>query len=308
VFLIHVMLWVLPSVAIAVVLGVAIGRATGLPCAKEIDNAALEKERQKMLHAMQALLTCTEQLASDVGSHNAVLHETERSIDDVQVEGVLGVVQSMLLTQVSSILAANQRLEDDLVCARYELEEQARELDRTRQEARTDDLAGIANRKALFERLDYLLSVNKRRGTSFAIVICDVDRFKWINDTHGHQAGDRVINQMGRTLDAQIRETDLAGRLGGDEFVLLLYVEELQQAIEIGNRIRRVVEQSNFNTGGDGEHVAVTLSMGLTVARSGDTAESIMARADESLYSAKRNGRNQLNVFQQESELVAVEV
>jgi diguanylate cyclase len=256
---------------------------------------------------MQVLLQRTDQLTTDVDSHNTELHEAERTIDDMELDGDFGTMQSALLTQISTVLQANRRLEHDLVCARYELNEQTQELDRARKEARTDQLSGIANRKAFDERLNYLLSINKRHGTTFSLIICDVDRFKWINDTHGHQAGDRVVNGLGRTLAEQIRETDFAGRIGGDEFALLLYQVGPQHAREVGNRIRQIVERRNFNVGHDDERLAVTLSMGLTGVRGDDTADTIIARADEALYLSKQSGRNQLNCVDEVSELVGAE-
>jgi diguanylate cyclase len=307
VLLVYVVLWVLPSVLVAVTMGVYIGRAMRPRGVDMVDEERLQQEREKTLQAMQVLLKCTDQLTTDVDSHNTDLHEAERSIDGMELDGELGIVQSALLTQISSVLQANRRLEHDLVCAKYELNEQTQELDRARKEARTDQLSGIANRKAFDERLDYLLSINKRHGTTFSLIICDVDRFKWINDTHGHQAGDRVVNGLGQALLEQIRETDFAGRFGGDEFALLLHEAEPQWAGEVGNRIRQIIERRNFNVGRDGERLAVTLSMGLTSVRADDTAELIIARADEALYRSKQGGRNQLNIANDVSELVAAE-
>jgi diguanylate cyclase len=134
----------------------------------------------------------------------------------------------------------------------------------------------------------------------FSLIICDVDRFKWINDTHGHQAGDRVIDELGQLLSELIRATDFVGRLGGDEFALLFCEIDLQAACTVGNRVREIVEQRNFNLVYEGERVAVTLSMGLATVRADDTSETIIARADKALYESKRGGRNQLRVVHEE--------
>jgi diguanylate cyclase len=223
----------------------------------------------------------------------------------MQVTGELELIQRELLGQIAGVLQANQRLEDDLVCARSKLELQAQELDRTRLEARTDPLSGVANRKAFDEKLHFLLSVWRRERRHFVLVMCDIDHFKRINDTYGHTAGDRIVEHVGAFLRQCTRETDYIARYGGDEFALLLPDTELEEGAKIGEHIRSQIARNNFDIGLRGELAVVTFSMGLAAVCDGDCAESLICRADDGLYKSKQAGRNQVNVAR-EAELAAV--
>ncbi len=247
-----------------------------------------------MLKTLVSLVQSTEKLTTDVDTHNSELKHVGRTVEDLKLTGELEEIQHVLLDQIFTVIESNHRLEDDLICARYHLEEQARELDRTRAEARCDTVSGLSNRKAFDESLHYLLLEHKRHGLPFALVLADVDRFKWINDTHGHTAGDRVIRQVGDLLKQCVRTGDHVARFGGDEFSVLLPQTEGSIAARIADRIRRIVERHNFDVGLVDERVAVTFSMGLATARSGDTTDSLIERADRSLYRSKQSGRNQL--------------
>ncbi len=300
--LVYVVPFVLPCVLVGVWVGINLGR--NMAAAKP--RATNESEKEATLKALLTLLKSAEQLTTDVDSHSNELKHVGRTVGDLHLSGELEQVQSSLLGQIAAVLEANQRLEDDLVCTKYRLEEQAQELDRTRREARTDALSGIGNRKAFDERLQYMLSTFNRQKTPFALVLADVDHFKWINDTHGHSAGDQVVTHIGDMLQQCVRDTDFVARFGGDEFALLLSGIEAKMATDIAERIRRKIESSNFSVGPEGERVAVTFSMGLASAREGDNAQTLLDRADRALYTSKDSGRNQLYSHEAEGELVRV--
>jgi diguanylate cyclase len=174
------------------------------------------------------------------------------------------------------------------------MEEQAEELDRTRREAHTDALSGVANRKAFDDKLKLLFGYHRRDGVSFALMLADLDRFKWINDTYGHQAGDRVISQLGRLLAQLVREGDFVARFGGDEFGVLLPHCDTETAVKVANRIRSETTRANFGVASS-EQTAITVSIGVALARPGDSCETLFKRADEALYASKKGGRNQVN-------------
>jgi diguanylate cyclase len=204
------------------------------------------------------------------------------------------MVRQVLLKQVATVLESNQKLEDDLVYARCRMEQQAEEIDRTRREAHTDTLSGVGNRKAFDEKLLLLSGGLKRGGEPFVLVLADMDHFKWINDTHGHQAGDNVLKELGQLLRSGVRDGDFVGRYGGDEFAILLPKCGLDVGLKIADRLRLEATRTNFGLGSAREEAAVTLSVGLALARPGDTPESVLARADQALYTSKRGGRNQV--------------
>jgi diguanylate cyclase (GGDEF)-like protein len=125
-------------------------------------------------------------------------------------------------------------------------------------------------------------------------MLADLDRFKWINDTYGHQAGDRVIAQLGRLLAQLVREGDFVARFGGDEFAVLLPHCDTDTAVKVANRIRSETTRANFGVASS-EQTAITVSVGVALARHGDSSESLFKRADEALYASKKGGRNQVN-------------
>ena len=195
-------------------------------------------------------------------------------------------------------MESNERLKEDLVCTQYRLEEQAQEIDHARQEARSDELTGVANRRAFNEKLHLLLDAWRRKNESFAIILADLDQFKWVNDSHGHQVGDHVLKLAGDGLKESIRATDFVGRYGGDEFAILLTKVDQDLALKIAQRISRGIADALCDSVLDIE-VSITFSMGVTVPHRGDTDELILQRVDKALYQAKQMGRNQVVLYQE---------
>ncbi len=123
-----------------------------------------------------------------------------------------------------------------------------------------------------------------------ALVIIDVDKFKIINDKFGHPAGDKVLKFISKILRQQVRESDFLARYGGEEFVLLLPDARLTDAANVAEKLRKYVEQCNFHNGD--KRVPITVSCGIARFDEEDTPESVLDRADASLYQAKASGRN----------------
>ena len=259
-------------------------------------------ERAATMKALLMLLSKTEEITTDVDSRNAELEDVGRSVEKLKASGPMVEVQKKLLEQITVVIQSNRKLEDDLVCAHYMLEEQAQELDRTRCVARTDPLSGIANRLSFDETLSYWLSLSKRKSKRFTLALGDVDHFKWINDTHGHLAGDRVVTHIGNVLREQVRGLDYVARIGGDEFALLLAQADPGKAVDIADRIRKAISSTTFNVGLNSERVAVTLSMGVALSAKDDSSETLLQRADEAMYISKQAGRNCLNWEGQKAE------
>ena len=161
----------------------------------------------------------------------------------------------------------------------------------TRQQARTDDLTGLANRRALDEEIGHALAGARRTQRPFAIVMVDVDRFKFINDTHGHGVGDATLAAFSARLAGALRAPDRAYRYGGEEFCLLLADTDLASARTLAERAREQVALPF-----DGTMRALTASFGVTAWQPEDAFDSLFQRADRALYSAKSAGRNRVAV------------
>jgi diguanylate cyclase len=282
--------WVLASVCIGIVVGYYMSRSRG-KC-HELELA--ERERHATLKVLVELLSAVEQMNGDVECHNTEIQQTAHDVGNLRVSGEMESVKQALLGRMVSLLTSNKRLQNDLLCTQYRMEEQAQEIDHARREARIDALTSVANRKAFEEKFHLLLSAWSRQQQPFVLMMVDLDHLKRINDAHGHQAGDLVLEKMGRWLKQWVRERDFVARYGGDEFVLLLPRTELAAGVEIAQSICfRAADQASRVTF-RGEQVSVSLSIGVTVSGEDDTADAMLRRADRALYRSKQMGRNQV--------------
>ncbi len=157
--------------------------------------------------------------------------------------------------------------------------------------ARFDGLTGLKNRRYFLERVTEEMERARRTGEALTFAIADIDHFKEVNDTHGHQEGDRVLKELATIIDEHVRAVDLAGRIGGEEFAILLVDADIGVAREACERIReavRIARAGDWQAG---------LSVGLAKWRGrSETIQSLMKRADDALYEAKRSGRNRVVV------------
>lgn len=166
------------------------------------------------------------------------------------------------------------------------------QMERLQEENLVDPLTGVGNRRHTEFRIENCLSEMRRLGTSCGLLFIDIDLFKRVNDIYGHPVGDRVLQMVADTLRLNLRAADYVGRWGGEEFLVLLDHVDQEGMVRIGEKLRRLVSQSQWEHA-DGI-VQVTISIGATLARSDDTVESWVSRADRMLYSSKHNGRNRL--------------
>ncbi len=146
-----------------------------------------------------------------------------------------------------------------------------------------DPLTGLGNRRAMDRTLEQHFAAWARHRTPFAALAIDVDRFKAINDTHGHEAGDRVLTTVANSLSHAVRASDAPFRTGGDEFAVLTGSITVAEATELAARLRMVVAESRF-----AHQISVSISVGAAVVREGDDAASLLKRADDRLLKAKR--------------------
>lgn len=153
-----------------------------------------------------------------------------------------------------------------------------------------DELTQIYNRRHFFEILRYQKSLCDRGTPHFSLCILDLDHFKAVNDTHGHQAGDKVLQFVAAAVETKLREIDTLARYGGEEFVVLLSGTGRADALRVSERIRYVVEQLVIPSLPD--DFKITTSIGISSYKSNRTLESLIHCADEALYRAKAKGRN----------------
>lgn len=170
-----------------------------------------------------------------------------------------------------------------------------RRLKEMRRAAMTDPLTGIGNRRHIESRLRAALAVVQNSSSLVGLLFVDVDHFKQVNDTYGHNTGDDVLRMVANTLHYAVRATDTLGRWGGEEFIAILYDMQEKEALQaIAEKLRALVESSRLDVNGEG--LAVTVSIGGTLLSPADTPELLVQRADQLMYLSKQAGRNRVTI------------
>ncbi|WP_169737805.1 GGDEF domain-containing protein [Curvibacter gracilis] len=183
---------------------------------------------------------------------------------------------SILLVLLGAQLMVNERVRDQF-----------------EQLATHDALTGMLNRRAIMALIELEHHRWKRHARPYAVMVVDVDHFKRVNDSYGHQAGDRALSQIAATLQASIRKADFIGRYGGEEFIVLLQASDPEATTLLARRLCQAVETRSS----DAQTPRCTVSIGVAVVQQGDeTIEPVIGRADQALYEAKAAGRNRVRL------------
>lgn len=221
-----------------------------------------------------------EPVAAEVFLHHAAGHRVPVHVRAAPIHDPKGEIQGSLETFSQATGAVVDQLE----------------LVELRHRSNTDVLTGLRNRAYVERLLAGLLSGNEETPCSLGILFIDVDKFKEVNDTFGHDIGDKVLKMVSNTIQSNLRNTDVVGRWGGDEFIAVIQdVQSIQFLQMIAAKIRMLTEVSRLDM--ENQSCQVTISVGGTLAQKGDTRESLVKRADELMYEMKRSGRNQVKVM-----------
>jgi len=186
--------------------------------------------------------------------------------------------------RVSNLIGSN-----DYVVAFEDITKIEREKTAFKKSADYDALTKIYNRVKINELFGYIFFNAKKYNQHLSIILFDIDHFKRINDTYGHNTGDSVLKELSGLIRGMLREGDIFARWGGEEFLVVLNNSTVEQASMLAERLRKAIEQYHFNNVGQ-----VTCSFGVTELEQGDTETLLLERVDKVLYEAKDNGRNQV--------------
>tara|TARA_R110000851_G_scaffold197967_1_gene349079 strand:+ start:2182 stop:4254 length:2073 start_codon:yes stop_codon:yes gene_type:complete len=200
-----------------------------------------------------------------------------------ELEGVLVLPKAKALNYKQLSIVSNVLVSLSGVAARYRL------VAELTQKAHYDQLTGLVNRRFMDELLVNEIERCRRYGSPMTVLLLDIDHFKSINDTFGHDAGDRVLETVASRLKAAVRSVDSVARWGGEEFIVMLAETNLSSAVVVGENIRKTVERGEYAL-----NRPVTVSIGVSQLKKDDTVDSLLKRADVALYDAKEKGRNQV--------------
>ncbi|WP_216909949.1 sensor domain-containing diguanylate cyclase [Synechococcus sp. CCY 0621] len=267
--------WISPS--LTCMLGWQPGDWIGHPLSRFItadEQPALERD----LHALAAGRTVVSRLQALAHDHSqrwVELHASPYRDLDGRLNGIVGSFRTV----------------DQEVAAERELARRAC----------TDELTGLVNRHEALEQITAIAGRVVRQGHATAVLFCDLDNFKEINDNFGHVPGDELLRAVATRIRMGLRSGDMAARIGGDELMVVLQgVRSLGDAVTIAEKLRRAVAEPISTSAG---LLSITLSIGVTMVEPGEDSDQIISRADRAMYRAKQTGRNQVLAFSDQSDM-----
>jgi len=228
-------------------------------------------------------------------SHDGQIQSTQKQIEELVDPELWEVLQKdfMLLRN------ANTKMKKDLTMAEDKPKHQEVQVSQFQRKIRNDPLTGVMNRQAMEENLASEFSRSKRYHKVFGIIMADIDHFKNINDTHGHQVGDEALKSFAKILQKSVRDVDTIYRFGGEEFLILLPESNETGCLLVANRLKKTIESQVLISKEDSHlQLVLTASFGVSVYAPADvTYQDIVKRADQALYLAKENGRNRAEMI-----------
>ncbi len=276
----------------------------------EFWNVAREKGLTEIMgeHGGEFILSreAIEAFLSDTGQ---VLDGIRDTVDDFvtgtknHVEGISTTLEDMrqdrakdnsLLVRIGQLIAHNQALKAHTARAEERLREQTVLIKELQDKLRIDPLTGLYNRRALEKDLDREINRAFRYRFPLSVLMADLDHFKKVNDTYGHQVGDKVLQSLASIFRDTVRDVDLLYRYGGEEFVIILPHTCCEDAITLAERLKVRVQQHVFTVRRQGITIHQTISLGCAELLVGESKENLLFRTDRALYRAKGNGRNRV--------------
>ncbi len=262
----------------------------------KIRSVEAQEEMRQMLAAFIDSLSSINESSS---SFQGQIEESARQIEQVtRVEDLAPLLKDVVAaSRAMAEEASNSReqlktLQDKVLTTEAELIQLHVELDNASNLARHDPLTDVLNRKGLDEALEREIAAVRRRDTPLSVSLLDIDNFKKLNDSLGHQAGDNALIHLTKVARACMRPSDTLARYGGEEFVILMPDTQLEQGIEAMARLQRELTKAFFMSGK--EKVLITFSAGVAQLTADETGSEAIRRADQAMYLAKRTGKNRV--------------
>lgn len=264
------------------------------------DKANIREERLKALqedfsNVVNGLSNSINITSQETCSHSDALLENLASLGEKDVGDELAADISQLTANASLMCASHNQFQSELVEAQNEIKALKEKLEEASQDAKTDPLTGLFNRRQFGENFE--LFVNKNDGLDITLIMMDIDKFKSLNDTYGHSTGDLVLKFIGKFLKESCKEPLTPFRLGGEEFAILCPNLCIDKAETVAENIRKKLSSSALKSSRTGVLIpAVTASFGVAQKKDNESLDHIVERADIALYKAKNDGRNQVKL------------
>ncbi|MBI5926302.1 MAG: diguanylate cyclase [Aquabacterium sp.] len=257
---------------------------------REAARQALKQLIHQMLQEIAELGMTTDRFQNNLGRYADTIGQAD------SLESLTSVVRELVEESraVQGVVSQTQARLNDEHARASELSERVRHLEdeirKLSDEVSTDPLTQIANRRGMMRAFEIEQAKMERDGTTLAVGLLDVDNFKKLNDTLGHQTGDEALKFLSRRVGECLRPIDVVARYGGEEFVVMLPATGLEEAQQVLTRLQRTLSAEFFEH--EDKKVFITFSAGVTLYRSGEPIEATLDRSDVALYEAKRTGKN----------------
>jgi len=262
-------------------------------------KGGLEEARSRLKDLVSTFIDRVGEMSQSADGYHARMGEYSEKISQARDITELGDVVGGLSADIGDLRDALQSNHNELIAARNQAEQAEQRVHELEQElaqisnlVREDQLTGALNRRGMDEAFGRELARTERLQAPMSIGMLDLDHFKKLNDSLGHQAGDQALRHLTRVVHDLLRPTDTLARYGGEEFLILLPNTDLDEAEHVLKRIQRELTRQFFMH--DNERVLITFSAGVARLASGETQSQLIARADAAMYSAKKLGRNRV--------------
>ncbi len=259
----------------------------------------IDDVNDRMLDEVEKVLDTIHTATGSASGYSKSLADTATMLSDAQNGSLDGdglrTIIERLVASTREMEANNKKLEAHLSGSRQEIEQLQESLHAMRTEIMTDPLTTLANRKFFDQSLAKAMTDAKARNEPLSLLMCDIDHFKTFNDTFGHLTGDQVLRLVALSIKNNVKGADFAARYGGEEFIVALPNTSLQSALTVAEHVRRAIMAKELVKRSTGEKLGrITISLGAATLHPEDTELTLIERADQCLYAAKRNGRNRV--------------
>jgi diguanylate cyclase len=259
---------------------------------------ALEAQ-EEMRHMLATFVERLSQMTESTSAHHHKMEASARQIEQAKSLEEIGPVMKEVVAATRNIAHEIKNTHEELRSMREkvtateaEIARLQQDLDAASSQARHDVLTGALNRKGLDEAMVREIADVRRKDTPLCAALLDLDNFKKLNDTKGHDTGDAALAHLVAVTRDSMRPQDTLARYGGEEFVIVMPETQLDQGIEAMTRLQRALTKSFFLAGN--EKIIITFSAGVAQLANGETAQDAIRRADEAMYLAKRAGKNRV--------------
>jgi len=257
-------------------------------------DKSLKKELQQLIEDFTPSLSAISNVLEQAGEDSPELKHAQQLLTQAlpenteQARALLQSAHQSIVQAGNKLSSATEKLNETIQSQVEKLSSLSSKLEQAESEARNDPLTGLPNRRRLAEYLGQLTQ------TGFCFLVIDIDFFKAINDTHGHDVGDEILQQLAMILQGHIRNTDLAARIGGEEFCIVFAAASIETCFPLAEKLRKAIADFSFTT--QQGPLNITASIGLAEHSVGSSAGSTFKAADKALYESKHNGRNKVSI------------